>query len=138
MPNGHLGNKEYGPHEYAGHEGTSDCKHGCGCWMGPSRSGGPVGLDPFGKCPKNPEDGNLLGGNEDYNGVVNQRIEELTSRMQRAEERLKRVSPTKKQMAEEIASLKKQLYQKDRILTAIRAGIGIEDKDNEAIKPSKE
>lgn len=34
--------------------GTSDCSFGCGCWAGPSRSGGPDGIDPFGNCPKNP------------------------------------------------------------------------------------
>jgi hypothetical protein len=41
----------YGAHAYT-LDGTSDCAHGCGCWMGPYRSGGPV--DPFGPCPKNP------------------------------------------------------------------------------------
>jgi hypothetical protein len=30
---------------------TSDCSNGCGCWMGPARSGGPDGVDPFGPCP---------------------------------------------------------------------------------------
>ena len=42
-----------GKHKYAD-DGTSDCAHGCGCWMGPFRSGGPDGIDPFGKCPKAP------------------------------------------------------------------------------------
>lgn len=41
----------FGRHWYDD-EGTSDCKHGCGCWAGPYRSGGPV--HPFGPCPKNP------------------------------------------------------------------------------------
>lgn len=40
-----------GGHVYDEH-GTSDCRNGCGCWAGPSRSGGPDGLDPFGACPK--------------------------------------------------------------------------------------
>ncbi len=51
-----------GRHYYPGCEAegvadfyTSDCAHGCGCWMGGSRSGGPDGVDPFGDCPKNPE-----------------------------------------------------------------------------------
>lgn len=49
---------KFGPHNYPGCSGdvfmrTSDCSHGCGCWMGESRSGGPV--DPFGRCPKNPK-----------------------------------------------------------------------------------
>lgn len=43
----------YGPHNYTGRGGTIDCAHGCGCWMGAARSGGPV--DPFGACPKNPK-----------------------------------------------------------------------------------
>jgi len=52
-----------GGHFYPGCEDpkdffTSDCKHGCGCWMGSSRSGGPDGVDPFGKCPENPEPDN--------------------------------------------------------------------------------
>lgn len=44
-----------GTHYYPGAQGgqffTSDCANGCGCWMGSSRSGGPDGVDPFGKCP---------------------------------------------------------------------------------------
>ena len=43
---------KFGNHRFADHDGTSDCKYGCGCWMGPSRSGGPV--DPGGRCPNNP------------------------------------------------------------------------------------
>ena len=41
----------FGPHGYT-HDGTSDCSHGCGCWAGPTRSGGPV--NPLGPCPLNP------------------------------------------------------------------------------------
>ena len=33
---------------------TSDCKHGCGAWAGPSKSGAPEGIDPWGPCPKAP------------------------------------------------------------------------------------
>lgn len=43
---------KFGPHVYPYPGGTSDCAYGCGCWMGPSRSGGPV--DPFGPCPNHP------------------------------------------------------------------------------------
>lgn len=43
---------KFGSHLYPYDGGTSDCVYGCGCWMGPCRSGGPV--DPFGMCPKNP------------------------------------------------------------------------------------
>lgn len=48
-----------GSHFYPGCEGdgesfyTSDCEHGCGCWMGSSRSGGHEGVDQFGQCPNN-------------------------------------------------------------------------------------
>jgi len=45
--------KKFGKHKYAEHDGTSDCEYGCGCWMGPCRSGGKV--DPFGPCPNNPK-----------------------------------------------------------------------------------
>ena len=45
--------KKFGPHQYADHDGTSDCKYGCGCWMGPFRSGGKV--NPDGACPNNPK-----------------------------------------------------------------------------------
>jgi DNA-directed RNA polymerase subunit RPC12/RpoP len=48
-----------GGHWYPGCEDddnffTSDCEHGCGCWMGSSNSGGPKGVDQFGACPENP------------------------------------------------------------------------------------
>jgi hypothetical protein len=50
------------PHDYPGAPAnnppgeafTSDCRHGCGCWAGPTRSGGPEGIDPFGDCPRHP------------------------------------------------------------------------------------
>lgn len=37
---------------------TSDCEYGCDCWMGSCRSDGPDGVDPFGKCPNNPNPDN--------------------------------------------------------------------------------
>lgn len=46
--------KKFGPHKYPDEDCTSDCTFGCGCWMGPSNSGGDV--DPFGACPKNNKD----------------------------------------------------------------------------------
>jgi hypothetical protein len=51
-----LDPKKYGPHDYGAEDSTQDCTHGCGCWAGPSRSGGPV--DPFGLCPSNPKESN--------------------------------------------------------------------------------
>lgn len=52
-----LRKESFGGHSYAP-DGTSDCAHGCGCWCGPTRSGGPDGVDPMGACPKNPLSGN--------------------------------------------------------------------------------
>ncbi len=115
MPNGH-GPKEYGGHKYANHDGTSDCEHGCGCSMGPYRSGGPTGLDPFGKCPKNPVDGKLLGGNVDYDHVVTERIDDLSSRLYKAEERLRRVSPSKANLVDELTATKAELAEKNELL----------------------
>jgi len=48
----------FGPHDYGDYDGTKDCTYGCNCWMGPTRSGGPV--NPFGACPNN-----LLDTNQD-------------------------------------------------------------------------
>jgi len=119
MPNGH-GHKEYGKHKYANHGGTSNCEYGCGCWMGPARSGGPVGLDPFGACPNNPEDGKLLGGNADYDYVVTERIRDLTTRLYLAEDRLKRMNPSKVRLSEELEATKSELTRKNRLLAEIR------------------
>lgn len=105
--------KEYGPHKYAEHDGTSDCKYGCGCWMGPSRSGGPDGLDPFGVCPGNPKDGKPLGPagkyGPDYYQVVMNRFEDLKTRCRTAEdgrraaeEKLKRVAPGALKLSERL------------------------------------
>lgn len=123
MPNGH-GLKEYGGHKYTNHNGTSNCEHGCGCWMGPARSGGPTGLDPGGICPENPKDGKLLGGNDDYDHVVTERIQNLSSRLYKAESGLKRVSPSKAKLADELASAKAELAEKNRLVAEIRRLIG--------------
>ena len=103
MPNGH-GPKEYGEHEYEKFDGRRvDCKHGCGCWAGGFSSGGPIGLDPFGTCPGNPKDGKRLGGNQDYEHVVKDRIATLTSRVHQEEELLTQVDPDKMKLAEDLA-----------------------------------
>lgn len=107
--NGHDIEKEYGGHKYANHGGTSDCKYHCGCNMGPSSSRGPVGIDPFGKCPGNPKDGKPLGGNRDYEHVVKERIHNLESELWNAKTQLEAVSPSKKALAEENSFLKKEL-----------------------------
>lgn len=107
MPNGH-GPKEYGGHKYD-EVGSSDCHHGCGCSMAPASSSGPMGLDPFGICPKNPKDGLLLGGNADYEYVVNSRIDSLKSRLSSAEYHLSLVSPGEEKLGEELAKTKREL-----------------------------
>ena len=89
MPNGYDYSKEYGPHKYREDDGQGDCQHDCGCYMGGHHSGGPIGLDPFGECPANPKDGNLVGGSADHKIVVERRIRKLTSDLSNAEKRAK-------------------------------------------------
>ncbi|MCX6786909.1 MAG: hypothetical protein NTY93_00040 [Candidatus Kaiserbacteria bacterium] len=119
MPNGHS-KKEYGKHEYPNQEGTSDCRFDCGCWAGPARSGGPLGLDPFGACPGNPKDGQLLGGKDDYENVVTYRILDLESRVYEAEELLKKVSPSKIKLAETLDREQGKLIKQTLLLREIR------------------
>lgn len=119
-------NKEYGPHKYAGHDGTSDCEFQCGCWMGPTRSGGLLGIDPGGTCPHNPLDGKLLGGKEDYESVVEQRILRLSSRATTAEAKLRAVESDKQELAEELAKTRQDLSKARFRLEQIR---GIANKE---------
>ncbi len=119
MPNGYDLRKEYGSHKYADHGGTSNCEHTCGCWMGSSSSGGPLGVDPFGECPGNPKDGKPLGGKSDYEVVVKRRICHLERELFSAKELLKSVSPSKVKLAEEIESIKEELFRKEQILREI-------------------
>ncbi len=79
MPNGKMRRpyEDFGPHKYANHDGTSNCEHDCGCWMGSARSGGPLGINPFDKCPNNPKNGVLQEEKKDYKDCVEGRIQEL-------------------------------------------------------------
>ncbi|NQV00983.1 MAG: hypothetical protein HQ537_02595 [Parcubacteria group bacterium] len=88
MPNGrsHKSYDDYGPHAYADHDGTSDCEYRCGCWAGPARSGGPIGISPFGHCPNNPLDGQKQSNNNDYEDCVNGRIQKLESELYEAKQ----------------------------------------------------
>ena len=97
MPNGYDTTKEYGGHNYGENtQGTVDCKFGCGCSAGPTRSNGPLGLDPLGgECPNNPKSGQRLPGDGDYRVVVTRRIRglekavnELRRRAEKAEARI--------------------------------------------------
>jgi len=112
MPNGHDYSKEYGNHDYGNQVGTCDCKHGCGCWMGPARSGGPLGVDPFGECPGNPKDGKRLGGQADQEIVVTRRIRGLEQKLNEAEQELQKLLKIKGtpevKMAEELATVTKE------------------------------
>lgn len=109
MPNGYE-RRKYGQHSYPDRMTTNDCANGCGCWAGPSRSGGPLGLDPLhGLCPKNPLDGKPFRGNDDYEDVVNQRIEALELRAVRAEEALKAVEPDKMELAERLRKVEEKV-----------------------------
>lgn len=132
MPNGH-GPKEYGGHNY-GPSGMDECQHKCGCWMGSSNSGGPLGLDPFGVCPGNPKDGKKLGGQADYHQVVEQRISDLQSRASRAEDLLKRVKPSKVQLAEDLKAANRRVDELRTILLNLHRRLG-EDLERTAPKP---
>lgn len=76
--------------------------------MGPTRSGGPPGLDPSGACPQNPKDGKLLGGSADYEHVVNERIRKLERRAYDAEKRLGLIGPDKHELAEQLTTVKEE------------------------------
>ncbi len=116
MPNGH-GHKDYGKHKYP--EGGGNCLHGCGCDMHNFSSGGPVGLDPFGICPKNPIDGKFLGGDSDYQHVVEERISKLENRALTAETELRKVKPSEKKLADDLASARDELEGTKRCLAQI-------------------
>lgn len=133
MPNGH-GPKEYGAHNY-GPTGMDQCRHGCGCWMGDCSSGGPLGLDPFGACPGNPTDGKKLGGEADYHQVVEQRINDLQSRATRAEDLLKRVKPSKVQLAEDLKASNRRVDELRTILLNLHMNLG-KDLERTAPKPN--
>ncbi len=111
--------KEYGGHKYENYPGTSECKNGCGCRMSDFQSWSPLGLDPFGKCPGNPKDNVLLGGNKDYEYVVSQRIHNLESELREAKRQLEAVSPDKINLAEELSLTKEKLEKREQALRQI-------------------
>lgn len=119
MSNEH-GPKEYGKHKYPGPMGYGKCEYGCGCEMHSSQSWGPLGLDPFGKCPKNPTDGKLLGGDAGYRHVVEERISDLESRAYNAETALRKVRPSKKKLSADLDSAREEISKKDRQLEQIQ------------------
>ncbi len=133
MPNGHNLSKEYGEHDYGKCEGTCDCIYGCGCWMGSARSGGPLGLDPFGECPGNPKDNKKLPGKDDYEIVVTHRIQGLEHNLYQARQELeilKKIKKTPKaKMAEKLAAMTKE---RDELK---KAGRDLYDLFMESIKP---
>ena len=84
--------KEYSEHKY----NNGLCS--CGCWLNTDSSGGPIGLDPKGKCPKNPKDGVPIGGLHDYAEVANERInglrlqiQQLTTELEKKDKEIKRL-----------------------------------------------
>ncbi len=119
MPDGrsHKSYDDYGPHDYGEGGGTSDCKYGCGCWMGPARSDGPPGIDPFGHCPDNPVDGQRQPGKEDYEDCVNGLIKKLESELYAAKESVKIVETAKKSTKVDLAC---QLEEKQEELSQIK------------------
>ncbi len=120
MPNGrkHKDYYDYGPHEYPEADATFDCKYGCGCWAGPARSGGPAGIDPFGLCPNNPIDGQRQKENDDYEDIVNGRIQKLEREVQEGRRAIKLIEKARKETKIDLAKRlknaeKKLLNQKD-------------------------
>lgn len=47
-----------GGHRYSPAHYGFECMFGCGCWKSNNDKGGPEGLDPLKKCPKNPKNTN--------------------------------------------------------------------------------
>jgi hypothetical protein len=123
MPDDHH-DKEYGEHKYDDGTGTSDCAFGCGCWMGPCRSGGPVGLDPKGVCPNNPLDGVRSEGDTDCNNVVTARIENLESQLYKAQTQLESVAPGELKLAEELRIARMKLINLQIMLMRWRDFLG--------------
>lgn len=115
MPNGHDTMREYGGHDYGENpQGTVNCKFGCGCWAGPARSGGPIGLDPLsGECPNNPLGVKRLEGKADYEIVVTRRIRGLEKSAYKWQERAlkaeKRVGVKKSDLAEKLEVAEKKI-----------------------------
>jgi len=64
--------------------------------MGPARSGGPVGVDPFGECPGNPKDGNRLSGFGDREVVITRRIRNLEKQLYDTQQELEELREIKK------------------------------------------
>lgn len=130
MPNGrsHKKLEDYGPHDYDS-EGTSDCKHGCGCWAGPSMSGGPPGLDPLGQhCPNNPINGEMQQGKDDYEDCVNGLIADLRSKLYKAQQAEKIVEQadeaTKVGLVQRLEAAEREVAKLKRALTSIRDSVG--------------
>jgi hypothetical protein len=130
MPKQKETKKEYGRHQYSD-DGSPDCMLGCGCWIRTPHSGGPAGLDPFGKCPRNPVNGMFLSENadhvydRDYGYILNERIQELAARLKEAEEKLKQAAPSK--VIKELEAVKKQLAEKNQLLAEVRGAVKIKD-----------
>jgi len=115
-----MAKKKYGEHNYDPGPCFGKCKNGCGCEMASSSSSGPVGLDPFGTCPNNPKDGKLLGGNLDYEYVVNERIESLVWRLLNVEEELKKVRPNKRKLADALEKARLKIDKQKDLINCIR------------------
>lgn len=120
MPNDHI-RKEYGSHQYAEGSGVSYCQHGCGCCKGLFYSDGPAGIDPSGKCPKNPENGELLGGDQDRDYIIKERIQDLENRLKATENRLKQTEPGGEyKIADKLTAAQKEITEAKRIILLIQ------------------
>jgi len=117
--------KEYGPHKYPGDGWTThDCEHGCGCWAGPTNSGGPIGLVTIGgECPNNPKDGQRLGGSEDHRAVVNRALHWYRGRMNKAEEELKGVAPGARKLLAQLTETRRALFRAEQQIEKAREAL---------------
>ena len=125
MPNGNDHTREYGGHKYPDIHTTNDCEHGCGCWAGPTRSGGPLGLDPLkGECPNNPICGERLSDKEDYEIVVVRRIRNLEKRACDAEGMLEDVAPGEIKLVEDLRAAERIISEQRNTLRETHEAIG--------------
>lgn len=112
--------KEYGEHHYPNKNSTSDCSHGCGCWMGQSRSGSRhPGISPFGLCPNNPKDGKLLENGKDVAYIIEATITTLEQENNSLRRELEAVGPGTRKLAKELSETQQKLAELEYFLCNI-------------------
>lgn len=88
-----------GPHKWSNLDGrTGECVYQCGCYMGHSSNSGPLGIDPFGECPNNPD-------------TLKEQVRTLTLRAETAEAELASVKITLQTFRSAAMGMRHQLAQ---------------------------